>query len=165
MRWLVTAVLAFVNAFGSGLSAAQQPRAERDSDILSKADAIRLFSLTKQQWLDNIKAAVASKAATAVPGDPRMPKMAMSTSPHEFLIVGVDYSKGDGKPAFIQVVVGYRPTRRPPMTAAMLSGVIAEAQRQMAPEFHVFGNVEDIEGGVGVFFTILDQRSGPRAPA
>ena len=129
-----------------------------ESELLSKADAVRLFDMTKQQWVENVKTGVASGVARAIGSDP-MPGMAMVTDEGDQFTVGVDYSQGDSKPVFIQITVGYRPERRPQVTSAMLKGVVSEAQRQMAPEFRVIGRVEAIEGGgVGVFFQILDQR-------
>jgi hypothetical protein len=154
---LVAGIVAFVSALGFAAGHAQQ-RTNPKIEILSKADAVRLFGMTKQQWLDNVNGAVAARAAIRPPGDPRMPKMAMTTPEGDILITGVDYSKGDLKPAFIQVTVAYRATRRPRITAETLAGVIEEAQRQMAPEFEIHGSVDPMEGGVGVFFHIFDRR-------
>jgi hypothetical protein len=39
---------------------------ERDSDILSKADARLLFSVSRQQWEDNIRGAVAAGLARKI---------------------------------------------------------------------------------------------------
>ncbi len=156
-RRLVAAIITFVTALGLTPSSAQQGSGA-ESEILSKADAIRLFGLTKQQWVENVKAAVAAGAARATGGDPIIPGMTTTTADGDLLTVRLDYSKGDSKPIFIQVAVGYRPNRKPRLTAQMLTGVVAAAQRQMAPEFQVHGSVDEIEGGVGVIFMILDQR-------
>ena len=156
---LVAAIIAFVNAFGLASSSAQQGAgAGREIEILSKADTIRLFGLTKQQWLAEVKAAAAAGAATTTGGDPRSPGFSTRTPEGDLLTVRIDYSKGDDKPAFIQVVVAYPPRRRPPLTAQMLTGAVEATQRQMAPEFYVYGSVDQIGGGVGVFFHIFDQR-------
>lgn len=157
VRRLVAAIVAFVSALGLAPGHAQQ-RTNSKSEILSKADAIRLFGLTKQQWLDNVKAAVAAGAISATDRESLAPGMMTRTPEGDFLTVRVDYSKSDSKPTFIQVVVAYPPNRRPRITAEMLTGVVEAAQRQMAPEFNVHGSVEPIEGGVGIFFHIMDQR-------
>jgi hypothetical protein len=154
---LVAAIVAFVSALGLAPSHAQQ-RTSPNNEILSKADAIRLFGLTKQQWFENVKAAVAAGAVSATDRQSLAPGMTTRTPEGDFLTVRVDYSKGDRKPTFIQVVVAYPPNRRPRMTAEMLTGVIEAAQRQMAPEFYIHGSVDPIEGGVAVFFHISDQR-------
>jgi len=128
-------------------------------EILSKADALRLFGLTKEQWLRNVRDAVATGGATQTYRHPSpMVGMAMTTPEGDLLTVNLDYSKGDSRPVFIQVIVGYRPDRAARFTDQMVLDAIAAAQRQMAPEFEVHGNSERIEGGLGIFFAILDRR-------
>ena len=157
LRRLFVILAGVAAALGHSPSAAQQN--EATIEILSKADALRLFGLTKEQWLKNVRDAVAAGAATQTDRQPS-PMVGMSTTTPEgdLLTVLLDYSNGDRRPVFIQVVVGYRPNRAALFTDQMLRDAIAAAQRQMAPEFEVHGNAERIEGGVGVFFSILDRR-------
>jgi len=84
--------------------------------------------------------------------------MSTTTTDGDLLTVRLDYSKGDRKPVFIQVVVGYRPHRATQFSGGDLSELIAAAQRQMAPEFEVIGNAERIEGGLAIFFSIIETR-------
>ena len=136
-----------------------QQRAPGEIEILSKVDALRLFGLTKEQWLQNVRDAVAAGAATETDRQPsRMPGMSTTTSEGGLLTVRLDYSNGDRRPVFIQVAVGYRPNRAARFTDQTLRDLIAAAQLQMAPEFEVQGNAERIEGGVGIFFHIIDRR-------
>jgi hypothetical protein len=126
-------------------------------ELLSKADAIRLFGLTKQQWLREIRAAVAAGQAKDMSADQQMPGMATQTADGDILTVRVDYSKTDSKPLFIQVVVGYRPPRAKMFTDSAVKDLIAEAQRQLEPEFEVTADAERIQGGLAFFFHISEK--------
>jgi hypothetical protein len=131
--------------------------AKPDIELLSKADAIRLFKLTKPQWLEEIRTAAASGQATATGGDPQMPGMSTTTPDGDLLTVRMDYSKGDREPDFIQVVSAYRPPRAELFTDRAVKDVLAEARRQMAPEFQVVSSADRIEGGLAFFFHILEK--------
>ncbi len=156
-RWLVI-LAGFAAVLGHASSAAQQ-RTPSEIEILSKADALRLFGLTKEQWLRNVADAVAAGVATQTYRQPSpMVGMATTTPEGDLLTVNLDYSKGDSRPVFIQVIIGYRPDRAARFADQMVRDAIAAAQRQMAPEFEVHGNSERIEGGLGIFFAILDRR-------
>jgi hypothetical protein len=156
-RWLVI-LAGFAAALGHSPSAAEQ-RTPSEIEILSKADALRLFGLTKEQWLRNVRDAVATGGATQTYRQPSpMVGMATTTPEGDLLTVNLDYSKSDSRPVFIQVIVGYRPDRAARFTDQSVRDAIAAAQRQMAPEFEVHGNSERIEGGLGIFFAILDRR-------
>lgn len=145
-------------------SAAQQ-RTPNEIEILSKADALRLFGLTKDEWRRNVRDAVAVGAATQTYREPSpMLGMATTTPEGDLLTVNLDYSKGESRPVFIQVIVGYKPHRAARITDQMVRDSVAAVQRQMAPEFEVHGNAERIESGLGVFFAILDRRE-PVVPA
>jgi hypothetical protein len=135
-------------------SGAAQPRAG-EVEILSKADATRLFRLTKPQWISEIRTAVASGAHRLEHAV--MPGMTTTTPEGDLLTVRLDYSKGEDKPFFIQVSVGYRAKRAALFTDQMLRDVVAGAERQMAPEFEIHGDFQRFEGGVGVFFHISER--------
>jgi hypothetical protein len=147
------AVLIFV---ASGYSVgAQQPG---EIEILSKADATRLFGLTKTQWTQEVRRAVVTGAARQTPGgDQHLVGMFTATPEGDLLTVRLDYSQGDKRPGFIQVVVGYKPDRATQFDGQNLDDLIAGSQRQMAPEFDVIGKAERIEGGLALFFTILEK--------
>jgi hypothetical protein len=142
--------------FGQSTSGAQQ-ETPAELEILSKVDAIRLFGLTRSEWLQNVRSAVAAGSAMQT-GDAIGIGMTMQTKDGDLLTVRPDYSNGDGKPAFILVSVGYRAGRANRLTEQGLRDAIAAAKRQMAPEFDVHGDIERVAGGVALFFTILDQR-------
>jgi hypothetical protein len=156
-RWTLCVLLAVVGAFPWGYTASAQQRADAEIEILSKADAIRLFALTKDQWLGQIRTAVAAGAATQTGGDRRIPGMSTTTPEGDLLTIRLDYSKGDAKPVFIQVVIGYRPPRAKLFNDRDMPEFFAAVQRQMAPEFEVVGSAERIEGGLGIFFSILEK--------
>ena len=128
-----------------------------DIELLSKADAIRLFTLTKPQWLQEIHIAVAGGQATATGGAPQMPGMSSTTPDGDLLTVRMDYSRGDRKPTFIQVVSGYSPPRAKLFSDRAVKDVLAEAQRQMAPEFEVIGSADRTEGGLALFVHIMEK--------
>jgi len=152
-------ILAGLAAALSHSPSAAQERTPSEIQILSKADALGLFGLTKEQWLRNVRDAVATGRATQTYREPSpIVGMATATPEGDLLTVNLDYSKGDSRPVFIQVIVGYRPNRAARFTDQMVRDAIAVAQRQMAPEFEVHGNAERIEGGLGIFFAILDRR-------
>jgi hypothetical protein len=127
-------------------------------EILSKADAVRGFGLTRTQWAQEVQRAVATGAAHQTPGgDQHLLGMFTTTAEGDLLTVRLDYSQGDKRPGFIQVVVGYKPDRATQFDGQNLDDLIAGSQRQMAPEFDVIGKAEQIEGGLALFFTILEK--------
>jgi hypothetical protein len=139
---------------GSGHPTSAEQRASSEIEIMSKADAIRLSGLSSGEWLQEVQRAVAAGAAMQVPGDSRLIGMSTTTVEGDLLTVRLDYSQGEDKPAFIQVVVGYRPPRAGRFNEGTIRGAIATAKRQMAPEFDVMGNAETIEDGLAFFFTV-----------
>jgi hypothetical protein len=149
----VAAVLFFI---ASGYSVgAQQPG---EIEILSKADAARLFGLSRAQWAQEVRRAVVTGAAEQTPGgDLHLVGMFTTTADGDLLTVRLDYSQGDKRPGFIQVVVGYKPERATQFDGQNLDDLIAGSQRQMAPEFDVIGKAERIGGGLALFFTILEK--------
>lgn len=159
--WLISCLVVlagFAVALSHSPSAAQQ-RTPSETEILSKDDAIRLFGLTREQWISNVRGAVATGAARETHRQPSpMVGMMTTNSEGDLLTVNLDYSQGDSQPAFIQVIVGYRANRAARFTDQMVRDAIAGAKRQMAPEFDVHGDSERIEGGLGIFFEILDRR-------
>ncbi len=156
LRGLIVAAVGLLAAVGHAADAEQPAPAE--IEILSKADAVRLFGLTKAQWLREVRTAVAQGAATPTPQTSPTVGMSTTTAEGDLLTVRLDYSQGDAKPSFIQVVVGYRPHRAALFPEQRLPEFIAAAQRQMAPEFEVIGDAKRIEGGLGLFFIILEKR-------
>jgi hypothetical protein len=86
--------------------------------------------------------------------------MAMTTAEGDLLIVRPSYGADKQNPEFIQVTVGYRDPRSALITDAALDEAIQAAQAQMKPEYDVMGNVEQITGGVSIFFIITESKRG-----
>lgn len=86
-----------------------------------------------------------------------MPGMSTTTSDGDLLTVRMDYSKGDRKPNVIQVTSGYRSARAKLFSDRAVKDLLAEAQRQMAPEFEVVGSADRIEGDLALFFHIMEK--------
>lgn len=137
-----------------GLGAGPDPNVE----LLSKADATRLFGLSKDQWLQEVRQIAASGGARETPGD-RIPGVSTITPEGDLLTVRLDYSEGDNRPAFIQVVVGYAPARAALFNDGTLRSLVDAATREMEPEFMVMGDARRIEGGLAFFFEILRSRA------
>lgn len=157
LRRLLAAVTGLVAVLNLSATGGTQPAGELE--ILSKADAIRLFGLSKSEWLQEVRSAVAAGSAVQT-ADQSPPIIGMTTTTTEgdLLTVRLDYSGGNRKPRFIQVAVGYRRKTAGKLTDGQIREAIAAAQRQMAPEFEVQGNADRVQDGVGVFFIIVDKR-------
>jgi len=152
---MVRSVAAVLLLVVSGYPVGAQQQGE--IEILSKADAVRLFGLSKTQWAQEVRRAVVTGAARQTPGgDQHLLGMFTTTTEGDLLTVRLDYSQGDKRPGFILVVVGYKPDRAAQFDGQNLDDLIAGSQRQMAPEFDVVGKAERIEGGLALFFTILE---------
>jgi hypothetical protein len=67
------------------------------------------------------------------------------------------YFGNDRSPDLIQVTVGYRPPRSALLTNADLEDAVRVAKIQMAPEYEVTARIEEIEGGVSIFFIIAER--------
>ena len=79
-------------------------------------------------------------------------------TPEGYVITQPDYSRGNSRPAFLQVIVAYPPGGAiPPFTDEHAAEAIAHAQKQMAPEFDVTGNMERVQGGLAFFFIISER--------
>lgn len=150
VRFVAAMLLLFVSV-GAGRAA--------EIELLSKRDAVRLFGLSKTQWAQEVRRAVVTGPARQTPGgDQNLVGMFITTAEGDLLTVRLDYSQGDRRPGFIQVAIGYKPDRATLFDGQDLDDIIAAAQRQMAPEFDVIGNVERTEGGLAFFFTILEKK-------
>jgi hypothetical protein len=132
---------------------------QSDLEILSKSDALQLFAMSKQQWQQNVAAVVAAGLGTRA-GDGTV--LSMKT-PVGYVITRPDYSRGNSRPAFVQVTVAYPPGGPiPPFTDVLAAEAIAHAQQQMAPEFDVIGNMERVQGGLAFFFIISERPKGKK---
>lgn len=125
-------------------------------EILSKDDARAIFAMTRAEWVENVRRAVMAGAAKAT-GSPDSGGVTMHTSNQTgHLSVRPDYSD-DGRPDFILVTVGYRAPTAGLLSDAALDEAIEQAEKQMAPEYEVMGTVERLDGGVAIFFTIMER--------
>jgi len=124
-------------------------------EILSKDDARALFAMTRAQWVENVQQAVMAGVAEAT-GRPESGGVTMHTRTQVgVLSVRPDYSD-EGRPDFILMTVGYRAPAAGLLSDAVLDEAIEQSKQQMAPEYEVMGRVERLEGGVAIFFTIME---------
>src|SRR5262249_32431864 len=126
-----------------------------DSDILSKDDARQLFAMSKRQWEENIRGAVASGMAMRVPGTPVGMKVMAPGAP---VTTRLDYSRGDAKPAAVYVVIEFAAGAAPPLTPSMDKEMVADTQKQMAPEYDVACRVERLGTGEMTFYFTITER-------
>jgi len=126
-----------------------------DSDILSKEDARQLLAMSKRQWEENIRGAVASGMATRVPGTPVGMKVMAPGAP---VTTRLDYSRGDAKPAAVYVLVEFPAGGAPPLTPSMDKEMLAETQKQMTPEYDVAGRVERLSEDRMTFYFVITER-------
>jgi hypothetical protein len=126
-------------------------------EILSKADAVQLFKMSKQQWQQNVATVVAAGLGTPSPDGTTL----SVKTPTGYAITRPDYSRGNSRPAFVQVTIAYPPGGPlPAFTDTMAADLIAHTQQQMAPEFDVLGNTERLQGGLVFFFIISERPKG-----
>jgi hypothetical protein len=157
--FIATVVLALAVA-GAGDHVRAQPS---DIEILSKADAIQLFGMSRRQWEKNVEGAVRAGAVTATPPSTTgMVGMTIRTA-DGLVSTRLDYSRGDARPTSIHVVVTHLPHQhRGVFTDALAQELIATARAQLAPEFELTGDMERVQGSV-VFLYIITEKLVPGA--
>jgi hypothetical protein len=157
MRVLAVLAVVFMCVSWAASAAAQTT----DIEILSKADARKIFAMSRQQWDRNVTALVATGAAVrTIPAASGLVGMLMTT-PDTAVITRLDYSKGDAKPTFAQMAFSLPPAWSESFTDAMARETIADFQRLLAPEFAVDGRMERLRAGPTFFFIITERE--PRA--
>jgi hypothetical protein len=130
--------------------AAPLTSAQTDIEIIPKEDAAQVFAMTKQQWRDNLAAAVQAGAAKKLAGDAMWVR-----TPNGALVTRPVYSRTDVRPSRIEIKV----VLDPPWwqwTEAMVKDAIDTARRQMQPEYAVDGRGERTADGVTFFFTLSE---------
>jgi hypothetical protein len=158
-RVLLIVMLTAVAAHG-----APAPAQPQDSELLSKHDARLLFRMSRDQWQERVNDAVKGGFATPYSSSPTMTGMQVK-APGGYVITQLDYSRGETKPALVQIVVTYPPGHGPSTySEARAKQVLADTRKQMAPEFDVVGKTQRIEGGLAFSFTIREGR-GPTGGA
>jgi hypothetical protein len=120
--------------------AAPLTSAQTDIEIIPKEDAAQVFAMTKQQWRDNLAAAVQAGAAKKLAGDAMWVR-----TPNGALVTRPVYSRTDVRPSRIEIKV----VLDPPWW-------IDTARRQMQPEYAVDGRGERTADGVTFFFTLSE---------
>jgi len=142
-----------------------------DFEIMSKADAIMLFKMPRQQWQQNVASAVAAGKATATGFQSNIIGMRIAAPPDPYgcgkgwITTRLDYRNGDARPAAVEVDVAWPPGEGPSLADSLAKEAIATVERQMAPEFEVIGNFERLAGGQAFFFIITEtKRHDPRGP-
>ena len=154
MRTLIR-LIAFILALVPLVAFSQEP--PPTIEILSKDDARMMFAMSEDQWLANVQRAVETGAATPMETRENGIGMAMNTPDGDLLMVSATYAESKKKPDFIQVSVGYRYPKAALLPDSVLKGAVEAAQAQMEPEYEVIGSVERIEGGVSLFFVIMEK--------
>lgn len=150
-RCVLLAALLVLSATTKGAAQAGSAKIE----ILSKADAREVFAMSKTQWNENVRLAVGLGISGQV-GRPETGLGMVTRTEAGLLLVVPDYSSNDERPDFIQLSIGYD---RPPyvyLTDLELESAIQEATKQMRPDFEVVGGFERIEGGINVWFAIME---------
>ena len=150
---LMLAVASLLAVMGAGAQG-------RDVEILSKADAVQLFAMPRSQWEQNVARAMGTGAARAAPRSKTGMVGMMVRTPDGLVTTRLEYPRGEARPASIHVFVVLTQAQ---LTESRAREVIEAAQRQLAPEFDVKGDMEPVPGGVSFFFTITE-RLDPATP-
>ena len=126
-------------------------------EMLTKADALRIFSMTRQQWDGNISVLVAKGAATRTyPEASGLVGMLMQT-PETTVITRLDYSKGDTRPAFAQMAFTLPASWSTLFSDEATRKTIDQIKRELAPEFEVQGHMQRLRSGPTFFFIITER--------
>jgi hypothetical protein len=156
IRRSARAVTALVLLWGS-IADVSTAGGQSDLQILSKVGALQLFAMSKQQWQQNVAAIVAAGQGTRV-GDGT--GLSIKT-PAGYVVTRPDYSRGNSRPALLQMTVAYPPGGPiPAFTDALAAELIAHTQQQMGPELDVLGYTERLQGGIAFFFIISERPKG-----
>jgi hypothetical protein len=136
-----------------------EPAAAQTTEIemLTKADALRIFSMSRQQWDGNISVLVAKGTATRTyPEASGLVGMLMQT-PETTVITRLDYSKGDARPAFAQMAFTLPPSWSSLFNDEATRKTIDQIKRELAPEFEVQGHMNQFRSGPTFFFIITER--------
>lgn len=135
----------------------------QEIEMLSKADAIHIFGMSRQEWDRNISALVASGAATRTfPSASGLVGLAMPM-PEGVVITRLDYSTGDAKPSFAQMAFTLPESWLPLFTDTVAKDTIENIKKQLAPEFEVEGRMDRLRAGPAFFFIIKERAGAQRA--
>ncbi len=116
-------------------------------------DAPAMFSMTGEQWQENVRRRVAEGVASVMETPETGVAMVTRTAAGDLLVVRPYYIRGLNRPDLIQVTISYEPEAAL-FTDDVLEEAILGALRRMEPEYDVSVTVERSEGGVIVFFGI-----------
>ncbi len=136
-------------------TAQEQPPLE----ILSKEDAKATFALSRAEWENNLRAAVAAGVARAILSPTEAPGMLTEQPGGMILVVRPLFGKDNLKPEAIQVSVGYRSPISPTISDSALEDAVQRAKTQMSPEYFVIGDVSRTAGGVAIHFMIIKNKN------
>jgi hypothetical protein len=125
--------------------------------ILSKSDTQAMFALSRSQWEANVGAHVVTGLGRAM-GSPKTGIGLSTETPLGLLEVLPIYVDSDAKPKAVQIIVGYRPQAAALLSDASLQHTIALAKQEMLPEFLIRGDFKRFEGGLVIYFSILEAR-------
>ncbi len=131
----------------------------RPIEILSKEDARSMFTMSCDQWNENVRQAVAAGISQAS-GDPESGLSMWIVTPQSYLLgVRPEYIEDSLHPNFIQVSVGYRDPVPTVLNDAALKQIIEVTKKQMEPEYDVIGDVDRVPDGISLHFSIFNKRS------
>jgi hypothetical protein len=129
-------------------AAAAQPRIP----VPSKEFVGRVFSMTWQQWLRNLDAAVTSRAATRV----RQSGMSSKT-PQGEIVVTPRYSRGEARPTDLQVTIVMPPDQLHELTETTITEMMADARQALLPEYRTLTSSVHTDGDLVFYFTISER--------
>ena len=126
----------------------------QDMELISKRDAISVFAMSKARWISNVQTSVAAGQAQAV-GTAATGLGMATVTPDSYMIVQPDYLAGDGRPSVVHITIAYRdPKVSTVMKGAALNSAIEAARKQLAPEFDLLANSEQVQGRLVIHFFI-----------
>jgi hypothetical protein len=134
-----------------GLAMVSAATAQPDTDLLSKADAAHLFGMTQRRWQANVIEVVRAGAGTGV-GDAMTVK-----TPDGSVTTLLVYAQSPARPSRLEITVAMDAAYTAGFTEAMVADLMAEARRQMAPEYAVDGGATRAAGGGMQFFFVVSE--------
>lgn len=129
-----------------------------DAEILSKDDATKMFTLSREEWNANVRAAVSAGRAKATRSVDGTFTQYVFGDGWILGVIPLYEETSDRVPFAVQVSTAYRPshfmTKRVEQDAELPSAVCQRARKSMQPEFSVSCATERAGGGVMFIFTI-----------
>jgi hypothetical protein len=119
--------------------------------VLSKADALIIFDMTRDVWNSSVIQEVAMGAARLT-GKQETGLEMHTVSSTKTVTIKPDYRTPD-QPKYIMVTVRYTEKDIPRLVSRMRNAISA-TQNELAPEMEVIGNVENIDEEIALVFAV-----------